>query len=58
MLFTSLPSGLVPLVLAAAERALADAVVVAHTARKAMTELYQAQGPVTVDIHGIGRVVV
>lgn len=50
VLFTSLPAALVPLVLAAAERALADAVVGAHTARKAMTELYQAQGPVTVDI--------
>jgi hypothetical protein len=29
---------------------LADAVVVAHKARKTMTELYQAQGPVAVDI--------
>ena len=48
--FTSLPAALGPLVQAAAERILADAVITAHTARKTMTRLYQAQGPVTVDI--------
>ena len=34
-----------PLVAAAAERIVADATIAAHTARKTVTGLYQAQGP-------------